>query len=176
MLIIAKLPPGHSKARRGCKLWRWTAPQGCERLSSVQRRASSGAFFKCWIFSTERHDKRVVKGYHQFNGELALVRFSNARLFSTERHNKKIFGKLDKTQTSWFFVSFKWVMRATEVGRLNMFSYLIFVIFLHKQNFWRIKFTPKKRANYDKIHRKLPIFCVITAKYTVNCQFFALNL
>ena len=48
--------------------------------------------------------------------------------------------------------------------------------FLHEQNFWRIKFTPKKRVNYDKIHRKLPIFCVITAKYTVNCQFFALNL
>ena len=48
--------------------------------------------------------------------------------------------------------------------------------FLHKQNFWRIKFTPKKHVNYDKIHSKLPIFCVITAKYTVNCQFFALNL
>ena len=48
--------------------------------------------------------------------------------------------------------------------------------FLHGQNFWRIKFTPKKRVNYDKIHRKLPIFCVITAKYTVNCQFFALDL
>ena len=55
-------------------------------------------------------------------------------------------------------------------------TYLIFVIFLHKQNFWRVKFTPKKRANYDKIHSKLPNFCVITAKYTVNCQFFALNL
>ena len=53
-------------------------------------------------------------------------------------------------------------------------SYLSF--FLHGQNFWRIKFTPKKRVNYDKIHGKLPIFCVITAKYTVNCQFFALNL
>ena len=53
-------------------------------------------------------------------------------------------------------------------------SYLSF--FLHKQNFWRIKFAPKKRVNYDKIHSKLPIFCVITAKYTVNCQFFALNL
>ena len=54
--------------------------------------------------------------------------------------------------------------------------YLIFVIFLHKQNFWRIKFIPKKTVNYGKIHSKLPIFCVITAKYTVNCQFFALNL
>ena len=53
-------------------------------------------------------------------------------------------------------------------------SYLSF--FLHGQNFWRIKFTPKKRVNYDKIHSKLPIFCVITAKYTVNCQIFALNL
>ena len=28
----------------------------------------------------------------------------------------------------------------------------------HRQNFWKIKFTPKKRVNYDKIHRKLPIF------------------
>ena len=52
--------------------------------------------------------------------------------------------------------------------------YLSFV--LHEQNFLRIKFTPKKRVNYDKIHSKLAIFCVITAKYTVNCQFFALNL
>ena len=59
---------------------------------------------------------------------------------------------------------------------LSIKAYLIFVIFLHEQNFWRIKFTPKKRVNYDKIHRKLLIFCVITAKYTVNCQFFALNL
>ena len=48
--------------------------------------------------------------------------------------------------------------------------------FLHGQNFWRIKFTPNKPIYYDKIHSKLPIFCVITAKYTVNCQFFALNL
>ena len=59
---------------------------------------------------------------------------------------------------------------------INNHAYLIFVIFLHWQNFWKIKFTPKKRVNYDKIHSKLPIFCVITAKYTVNCQFFALNL
>ena len=29
---------------------------------------------------------------------------------------------------------------------------------------------------YGKIHSKLPIFCVITAKYTVNYQIFALNL
>ena len=60
--------------------------------------------------------------------------------------------------------------RGTDEG---VVAYLIFVIFLHGQNFWRIKFTPKKRVNYDKIHSKLPI---ITATYTVNCQFFALNL
>ena len=35
-------------------------------------------------------------------------------------------------------------------------SYLSFL--LHEQNFWRIKFTPKKRVNYGKIHRKLPNF------------------
>ena len=64
-------------------------------------------FSNAGFFQLRGMIRRVVKGYHQFNGELALVRFSNARLFSTERHNKKIFGKLDKTQTSWFFVSFK---------------------------------------------------------------------
>ena len=59
-------------------------------------------------------------------------------------------------------------------SRIEHTWYLSF--FLHGQNFWRIEFTPKKRVNYDKIHNKLPIFCVIMAKYTVNCQFFALNL
>ena len=63
-----------------------------------------------------------------------------------------------------------------DVWTTHTWAYLIFVIFLHGQNFWRIEFTLKKRVNYDKIHSKLPIFCVITAKYTVNCQFFALNL
>ena len=41
-------------------------------------------------------------------------------------------------------------------------SYLSF--FLHEQNFWRIKFTPKKRVNYSKIHSKLPIFRVKSLK------------
>ena len=63
-----------------------------------------------------------------------------------------------------------------EIDLLSGETYLIFVIFLHRQNFWRIKFTPKKRVNYDKIHSKLPNLCVIMAKYTVNCQFFALNM
>ena len=43
-----------------------------------------------------------------------------------------------------------------------LIPYLIFVIFLHEQNFWRIKFTPKN--------------AYITTIYTVNCQFYALNL
>ena len=68
--------------------------------------------------------------------------------------------------------------RSKYINTFNSFfihtSYLSF--FLHEQNFWRKKFTPKKRVNYGKIHSKLPIFCVITAKYTVNCQIFALNL
>ena len=29
------------------------------------------------------------------------------------------------------------------LGKLGFTSYLIFVIFLHGQNFWKIKFTPK---------------------------------
>ena len=54
--------------------------------------------------------------------------------------------------------------------------YLIFVIFFTRAKFLEKKLTPKKRVNYDKIHSKLPIFCVITAKYTVNFQIFTLNL
>ena len=76
-------------------------------------------------------------------------------------------------QAPWDFViqfrdsyCFNWCLDHT--------SYLSF--FLHEQNFWKIEFTPKKRENYDKIHSKLPFFCIIKAKYTVNCQFFALNL
>ena len=58
----------------------------------------------------------------------------------------------------------------------KMLAYLIFVIFFTRAKFLENKIYTEKRVNYDKIHRKLPIFCVITAKYTVNCQFFALNL
>ena len=43
----------------------------------------------------------------------------------------------------------------------DQYTYLIFVIFLHEQNFWRIKFTSKKCVNYDKIHSKLPIFALL---------------
>ena len=38
-------------------------------------------------------------------------------------------------------------------------SYLSF--FLHEHKFWRIKFTPKKRVNYGKIHSKLPFFALL---------------
>ena len=49
-------------------------------------------------------------------------------------------------------------------------SYLSF--FLHEQNFWRIKFTPKKRVKYGKIHSKLPIFRVKSVKiYTGQKKF-----
>ena len=61
-------------------------------------------------------------------------------------------------------------------GGGNSGSYLIFVIFFTQAKYLENKIYTEKRVNYDKIHSKLPIFCVITAKYTVNCQFFALNL
>ena len=64
-----------------------------------------------------------------------------------------------------------------EEGQADMSgSYLIFVVFFTRTKFLENKIYTEKRVNYDKIHRKLPIFCVIMAKYTVNCQFFALNL
>ena len=66
------------------------------------------------------------------------------------------------------------ILQSVHPGYLTRiyYTYLIFVIFLHRQNFWRIKFTPKKRVNYDKIHSKLPIFCVESVKiYTGQKQF-----
>ena len=59
---------------------------------------------------------------------------------------------------------------------LYKIPYLIIVIFFTLTQFLENKIYTQKRVNFDKIHSKLPIFCVITAKYTVNCQFFALNL
>ena len=49
-------------------------------------------------------------------------------------------------------------------------SYLSF--FLHEQNFWRIKFTPKKRVNYGKIHSKLPFFVLLREPREYPCKFF----
>ena len=48
--------------------------------------------------------------------------------------------------------------------------YLIFVIFCTRANFLENKFTPKKRVNYDKIHRKLPIFRVKSVKIYTGQQ------
>ena len=59
----------------------------------------------------------------------------------------------------------QWARQAYDMGiRLVHTSYLSF--FLHEQNFWRIKFTPKKRINYGKIHSKLPIFRAKSVKFT----------
>ena len=84
----------------------------------------------------------------------------------------------------FFEINLKGILHQNKFYRLNLIFWIVMgcghtwylSFFLHEQNFWRIKFTPKKRVYYDKIHSKLPIFCVITAKYTVNCQFFVLNL
>ena len=44
--------------------------------------------------------------------------------------------------------------------------------FLHEQNFWGIKFTLKKRVNYDKIQSKLPNFRIKSVKvYTGQKKF-----
>ena len=54
---------------------------------------------------------------------------------------------------------------------LGATAYLIFVIFLHRQNFWRIKFT-QKNANFCECFAN---FCQLTPKFapknTNFCQF-----
>ena len=63
-----------------------------------------------------------------------------------------------------FILLIKDMMYQKQMVQVAVRAYLIFVIFLHEQNFWRIKFTPKKRVNYGKIHSKLPFFCVKSVK------------
>ena len=52
-------------------------------------------------------------------------------------------------------------------------TYLIFVIFLHGQSFWRIKSTPKNANISRQICKKNTTF---SRKICRKCQFFALNL
>ena len=61
--------------------------------------------------------------------------------------------------------------RAGVVVLFIYIAYLIFVIFLHRQNFWRIKFTPKN-ANFCQFFAN---FCQFTPKFAPKnanfCQF-----
>ena len=61
----------------------------------------------------------------------------------------------------------KYFMSGTGGDDLNHTWYLS--LFFTQAKFWRIKFTPKFTQKIANLHSKLPI-------YTVNCQFFALNL
>ena len=55
---------------------------------------------------------------------------------------------------------------------IKPFPYLIFVIFLHGQNFWKIKFTLKFTQKIANLHSKLPIFRVKSEKiYTGQKEF-----
>ena len=53
-------------------------------------------------------------------------------------------------------------------------AYLIFVIFFTEAKFLENKIYTKKKHKLRQNTQKIANFCVITAKYTVNCQFFAL--
>ena len=53
-------------------------------------------------------------------------------------------------------------------------AYLIFVIFFTWAKFLENKIYTEKTRKLRQNTQKIVKFCVITAKYTVNCQFFAL--
>ena len=55
-------------------------------------------------------------------------------------------------------------------------TYLIIVIFFTLTQFLENKIYTQKTRKLRQNTQKIANFCVITAKYTVNCQFFALNL
>ena len=55
-------------------------------------------------------------------------------------------------------------------------AYLIIVIFFTLTQFLENKIYTQKTRKLRQNTQKIANFCVITAKYTVNCQFFALNL
>ena len=54
--------------------------------------------------------------------------------------------------------------------------YLIFVIFFTQAKFLENEIYTEKTRKLRQNTQKIANFCFITAKYTVNCQFFALNL
>ena len=54
---------------------------------------------------------------------------------------------------------------------VNMINIPDICHFFTQAKFLENKIYTKKRVNYDKIHSKLPIFCVIMAKYTVDQHF-----
>ena len=54
--------------------------------------------------------------------------------------------------------------------------YLIFVIFFTQAKFLENKIYTEKRVNYDKIHRKLPIFLRYYGKIHSKLPIFALDL
>ena len=88
------------------------------------------------------------------------------------------FTKHTMMKISWMFSNWSITnLLMSLVWRQSIHDHTWYLSFLFTQaKFLENKIYTKKRVNYDKIHSKLPIFCVITAKYTVNCQFFALNL
>ena len=55
-------------------------------------------------------------------------------------------------------------------------TYLIFVIIFTLAKFLENKIHTEKTRKLRQNTQKIANFCVITAQYTVNCQFFALNL
>ena len=79
-----------------------------------------------------------------------------------------------------FFHQVRIRITSISINKITITTYLIFVIFLHMQNFWRIKFTPKYTVNYcvllcitQQIHSKLPIFRDKSVKiYTIYAIFF----
>ena len=73
-----------------------------------------------------------------------------------------------------FFHQVRIRITSISINKITITTYLIFVIFLHMQNFWRIKFTPKYTVNYCVLLCITVYYCVLHSKYTVNCQFFRL--
>ena len=55
-------------------------------------------------------------------------------------------------------------------------AYHIFVIFFTRAKFLENKIYTEKTRKLQQNTQKIANFGIITAKYTVNCQFFALNL
>ena len=69
------------------------------------------------------------------------------------------------TILEWLFVNFN-----------REQTYLIFVVLFTRTKFLENKIYTEKTRKLRQNTQKIANFCVITAKYTVNCQFFALNL
>ena len=150
----------------------------CEHLSVLKFEAgvSSSTLWPVWFsfqYFQQRSSKTNLNWVSQVNlRRTVTISFSAYIWWSAGQ----IFSKSSKLRKGHQGCFYKIKCSAQQVKYYSFTSYLIFVIFFTRAKFLENKIYTEKMRKLRQNTQKIANFCVITAKYTVNCQFFALNL